>query len=406
MVGISDSITNRNYKKDINYSTELLHWLLKPIGAWPITVDTSWMEIIFYRVQNVLCSAFVGFVMVSSSLYIIVDVKDMATRLKIIGPISYCMMVIAKYWLFLIRKKNIRRCINHLETDWKNVRHQDDREIMLESALAGRRIAIVSAVFMYGGIFFYQGVLPLTSSKVVVGNFTFKPLAYPISKVIMEARKSPMNDIMIPIECLCGFVMDAISVGACSLAAVFALHACGQLKIIMSCLNDLVDGRPDENNSINDRLTDIVQQHVRVLSFITFTEDLLQEISLVEVLGCTLNMCLIGYNLIAEWEKGDMVSNFTHITLIISFAFNIFIFCYIGELLAEECKRVAETAYMIDWYRLEGQKGLGLILIIAMSSSSIRLTAGKFVDLSISSFGDVIKASVAYLNMLRTVTTQ
>ncbi|XP_015179324.1 PREDICTED: odorant receptor 22c-like [Polistes dominula] len=399
------SIQNQNYKKDLNYSIELNRLLLKQIGVWPAPINVSWMEIILYRIINIICTSLIGFLLISASLYILVDEKNIEMKLKTIGPISFCLMVLAKYWLFVIREKNINRCVNHMETDWKNVKRESDRQIMIESALFGRRIVIVSAAFTYSGVFFYQVVLPLTSAKVVIGNYTFKPLAYPMSKIFVDARQSPANELMIPLECLCGFVMNAVTVGACSLAAVFALHACGQLKIMMSCLDNLVDGRPDENDTINDRLTDIIQQHVRVLSFVAFTEELLQEISLVEVLGCTLNICLLGYNLIAGWDKGDMVSDLTYIALIISFAYNIFIFCYIGELLAEECKRVAEATYMIDWYRIQGKKSLALLLIIAMSSSSIKLTAGKFVELSISSFGDVIKASVAYLNMLRTVTT-
>ncbi|XP_035737209.1 odorant receptor 22c-like [Vespa mandarinia] len=405
MVNTLTSVKNRNYKKDLDYSTELNRWLLKQIGVWPASINASWMEIILYRFLNVLCTSLISFLILSASLYIIIDVKDIEMKLKTIGPISFCLMVLAKYWLFIIHEKDINRCVSHMETDWKNVKSENDRKIMIDSAHFGRRIVIVSATFTYGGVFFYQVVLPLTSAKVVIGNYTFKPLAYPISRIFVDARQSPANELMIPLECLCGFVMNAVTVGACSLAAVFALHACGQLKVMMAYLNNLVDGRPEENNSVNDRLTDIVQQHVRILSFVTFTEDLLQEISLVEILGCTLNICLLGYNLIADWDKGDMVSDITYIALIISFAFNIFIFCYIGELLGEECKRVAEATYMIDWYRLKGKKSLALLLIIAMSSSSIKLTAGKFVELSISSFGDVIKASFAYLNMLRTVTT-
>ncbi|XP_047365571.1 odorant receptor 22c-like [Vespa velutina] len=405
MVNTLTSVKNRNYKKDLDYSTELNRWLLKQIGVWPASINASWMEIILYRFLNVLCTSLISFLILSASLYIIIDVKDIEMKLKTIGPISFCLMVLAKYWLFIIHEKDINRCVSHMETDWKNVKSENDRQIMIDSALFGRRIVIVSAIFTYSGVFFYQVVLPLTSAKVVIGNYTFKPLACPISRIFVDARQSPANELMIPLECLCGFVMNAVTVGACSLAAVFALHACGQLKVMMAYLNNLVDGQPEENNSVNDRLTDIVQQHVRILSFVTFTEDLLQEISLVEVLGCTLNICLLGYNLIADWDKGDMVSDMTYIALIISFAFNIFIFCYIGEILGEECNRVAEATYMIDWYRLRGKKSLALLLIIAMSSSSIKLTAGKFVELSISSFGDVIKASFAYLNMLRTVTT-
>ncbi|XP_011705952.1 PREDICTED: uncharacterized protein LOC105461168 [Wasmannia auropunctata] len=60
---------------------------------------------------------------------------------------------------------------------------------------------------------------------------------------------------------------------------------------------------------------------------------------------------------------------------------------------------------MIDWHRLSGRKGLDLILIIAASNTSIKLTAGNLFELSLSTFGNVVKTSVAYLNMLRTLTT-
>lgn len=123
------------------------------------------------------------------------------------------------------------------------------------------------------------------------------------------------------------------------------------------------------------------------------------------------------------------MQNITYTTLILSFGYNIFIFCYVGEILAEEvwfypdlrmrlyiniriyilqCKKVAEETYMIDWYQLKGRNVLSLLLIIAMSSSSNRLTAGKFVELSISSFGDVriITHSLLLLQNFRRKTTR
>lgn len=47
---------------------------------------------------------------------------------------------------------------------------------------------------------------------------------------------------------------------------------------------------------------------------------------------------------------------------------------------------------MIDWHRLPGRKALALILMIAMSNSSIKLTAGNLIELSLSTFGDVSNA--------------
>jgi len=44
---------------------------------------------------------------------------------------------------------------------------------------------------------------------------------------------------------------------------------------------------------------------------------------------------------------------------------------------------------MINWYRLSGRKSLDVVLMIAMSNTSIKLTAGNIFELSLSTFGDV-----------------
>ncbi|XP_026668784.1 odorant receptor 4-like isoform X2 [Ceratina calcarata] len=86
-----------------------------------------------------------------------------------------------------------------------------------------------------------------------------------------------------------------------------------------------------------------------------------------------------------------------------SMSFNIFIFCYIGETLTEQCKEIGERVYMTEWYRLPPKVAIGLVLIISRSSAVTKITAGKLVQISIATFGDVFKTSFAYFNMLRTV---
>lgn len=44
---------------------------------------------------------------------------------------------------------------------------------------------------------------------------------------------------------------------------------------------------------------------------------------------------------------------------------------------------------MIEWYRLQGNKKLCCVLIIAMSNCTIKLTAGNIVNLTINTFADV-----------------
>ena len=51
--------------------------------------------------------------------------------------------------------------------------------------------------------------------------------------------------------------------------------------------------------------------------------------------------------------------------------------------------KVGEIVYMTNWYYLPVKKILDLILIIARSSMVIELTAGKIIQMSIYTFGDV-----------------
>ncbi|KAG6804461.1 odorant receptor 22c-like [Apis mellifera caucasica] len=157
-------------------------------------------------------------------------------------------------------------------------------------------------------------------------------------------------------------------------------------------------------NNVDSRIASIVNQHVRILKFLALTEKALQQVSFVEFLGCMLDICLLGYYVIMEWSSSHLTSAITFFILLISLTFNIFIFCYIGELVAEQCKKVGEISYMVDWYRLEGNKKLCFVLIIAMSNSSIKLTAGNMVELCLTTFSDIVKTAVAFLNVLRTLT--
>ncbi|KAF3424629.1 hypothetical protein E2986_07795 [Frieseomelitta varia] len=117
---------------------------------------------------------------------------------------------------------------------------------------------------------------------------------------------------------------------------------------------------------------------------------------------------------INEWDSKHPLKGFAYVILLTSVTFNIFIFCYIGELLAEEVLawclqtdfnnniviikivavrktvKVSEKSYMIDWYRMPWQESPGIALMISMSRSTNKITAGKIIELSISSFGSFL----------------
>ncbi|XP_011058412.1 PREDICTED: odorant receptor 22c-like [Acromyrmex echinatior] len=339
-------------------------------------------------------------------LYVLFEKVNIKQRLNVIGPLLHRLMGMINYWVLLKRSGDIHKLIRHMETDWNLAQRIDEHELMLQYAKFGRSVSIICGLIMQGGTFLFSLTRALKTTTIIVGNETFTtyPMTCPVYSKIIDTRFSPVNEIALVLQFMSTFVLSSSTVGACSLAAVFAIHACGQLNVLSIWLHELVQNQEKKNHITQKKLALIVEHHLRVLSFISCVESIMHKVSLAELMGCTTSMCLLGYYTIMAWETLDTAKLTSYFIVYLSMGFNIFIFCYIGEIITEQCKYVGEVTYMTDWYNLHHKTARDLILIIARSSNVIKITAGKLFHLSIATFGDVIKTSIAYLNLLRTMT--
>ncbi|XP_043282244.1 odorant receptor 4-like [Venturia canescens] len=294
--------------------------------------------------------------------------------------------------------------MEHLERDWMSIKSEKDREIMVRNVNVGRQLTMICALFMYTGGLSYHTVMPWwQGNEINEFNETIRPLVYPGYDMFVDSQKSPVYEIIFYTHCFASFVMYTITTTACNLAATFVAHACAQIQIIMSRLETLYENIDEADKLPEHRLGLVIESHVRVLRFTSMIEMLLREICLVEVVASSIIICLLEYYCLTEWNNSDSVAIITYFVLLLSFNFNIFIFCHIGELLKEQCGRIGNAAFTIEWYRLPGKTGVALVLIIAMANFPRNLTAGGMMELSISSFGAIIKSSAVYFNMLRTM---
>ncbi|XP_018344140.1 PREDICTED: uncharacterized protein LOC108749717 isoform X1 [Trachymyrmex septentrionalis] len=401
----------RSVTKDLHdHSVQLNRWFLKPIGAWPQEPTTSNSEKTMSRILIFICYFLIAFTVIPCALNIFFEEKDVELKLRAAGPLSHWFMGGLNYCSLLLRSADIRKCMQHMELDWRIMKQSRDREIMARNAKLGRFVAGFCAICMHGGVFSYNIVSGMTTVIVSIGdNQSVSMLQLPCAfyNKLIDTRYSPANEIVLITQMLSGFIVNSTTVSACSLAAVFAIHACGQLDILILRLGKLVEGEDAEKNEpVQRRLANIVDHHLRVLKFIGSIEDVMHQICLVELLGCTFNLCMLGYYSITWWNKIDRKGIVAYIIVYISMSFNIFIFCYIGEILTQQCKKVGEIAYMTDWYHLPHKTAMSLILIISRSSVVIKITAGKMVQLSLVTFSDVsiflsIDFSLNFLDHLR-----
>lgn len=275
MINIYDNYNYANnegddYKKYANLTTELNRWILEPLGIWPLKIgsrEVSWKNRFLRKGKGAIFYFLMTFVFVSCAPYVIFDDENFYDKLRLIGPLSFGVMSILKYIFLTIREEEIRCCVESIEMDWKRTTHFEEERIMIDKLYSGRRLVTICIVFTYGAASFYYIILPLMGGKVVAPdiNVTYRPVLFPVASFLIDIRYSPANEIVIFIQCLYGFVAHSIAAGACSLAAVFTMHACGQLQVLMNWLKYLLDGREDMCSTVDERMASIIQRHVRTL---------------------------------------------------------------------------------------------------------------------------------------------
>lgn len=257
-------------KSDHDYSLQLNRWYLKPIGAWPLTRSSSTAKKIMVLIHVLICWAIVCSIMIPCTLYLFFEKVSMQSKLAAIAPLINRIMGSVNYWVLLQQSDNIRDCIKHMKVDWRLIQKADDREVMLQHAKFGRLIAVICAIIMQGGTFLYGVAKAVKTVTIVVDNetITMHPMTCPAYSKIIDTRFSPVNEIVLIVQIISTFIVSSSTVGVCSLAAVFATHASGQLNVLYIRLNELTKDQKEDNHVAEQRIVGIVEHHLRVLTYI------------------------------------------------------------------------------------------------------------------------------------------
>ena len=175
------------------YITQLTRNVLSLLGVWPNynrrrTIGEKIRKYFLISISYILLYC----VLIPGALFWLIE-KRTRVRVQTIPLLFYGFMASGKYSNLIFREKNIRRCLKHIEQDWRIITSAEEREMMIESAKIGRRLVTLCAVFMYGSGLSFRSILPFAKGKIVTAqNITIKPLPCPAYFFSFDIKTSKM----------------------------------------------------------------------------------------------------------------------------------------------------------------------------------------------------------------------
>nr|XP_031834889.1 uncharacterized protein LOC116428012 [Nomia melanderi] len=394
---------NLNYEDDANYALGWCRRMLRLIGVWSlIQKRTNRLEKVVSFLWRIVILCVQLFFIVPITLHICYVEQNSNMKIKIAGqPINSALSVVKFVYLGL-KGTAFRSCIEHMENDWRRVRDPQHRDIMLKQISISRNLITMCIIFVYTAGISYYTVIPLLVKRQQKGNYTGRRLMHAGFDRFFDVHSSPTFELLYSVHCLSAFYRYSVTTAEICLTVTFVTHICGQMQIQMLRLQELCNRK--KKDTVREQLSVIVHDHAEALRFSRLAKDAFTGILLIEIFNSVFLLCHVEYACLMEWNDSNPVAMTTYSIFMTSFTFNALIFCYIGEILTEQCAEIGYASYEADWYNIPGRRGRDFALLNVMSLYPPKLSGGKIIELSLNMFSIILKTSVVYLNMLRTVT--
>nr|UEN71261.1 olfactory receptor 78 [Gregopimpla kuwanae] len=183
----------------------------------------------------------------------------------------------------------------------------------------------------------------------------------------------------------------------------FVLHVCGKLAVLAFRIRNLkVD--PEANSRHTKRVFhDIVDNHLEIIWMAKAIDDTFCMLLLEELVTTTVILCLAAYNVLVNSDMADMTEFLSFLLYGSTMLLIVYGYCVAGEYLITESLNVHNAFYECQWYDMPNSFRKQLTICMATTNQPLYLTGGHFYIFSMAGFTSVVKTSMAYLSMLRTI---
>ncbi|XP_033210538.1 odorant receptor 45b-like [Belonocnema kinseyi] len=387
-------------EEDIEYVFKICRTITTTIFLWPNDSSTRTRHVIRFIAKLTVLSL-ITFGCVNNILQTVLVIRNLAEIMIGIGFINLGVGGALKFLILWIRQKDFETCIRYVKEDWENCENTIQREIMFKYAKKTYYFSFISATIIFGtGVIFFV-IKPIAEGvTVTIMNETIR--LFPSPTYGDYKVYSPFYEILYLVQTIIIFINFSTNTAAFDIFSLFTIHACGQFELIVFKLNTFLTDASKEQSKLNEKLNLIFKQHLRNLKFIEDLKILVNEFCFIEVVNYIFEICLLSYIII-------MIADDTELMILLSFfltsyIFNIFVYCYVGELLTTKAISVGESAYSSETFFLPKSINLDFIHLIRAAQFPSKIAAGKFFVLSMVTFNTIMRTASVYFNFLLKMT--
>nr|XP_050847385.1 odorant receptor 13a-like [Vespula vulgaris] len=289
--------------------------------------------------------------------------------------------------------------LSHMENDRKEASEKNVKK-MMRIANISRRITAGSIIMCNFIVFTY--VTLRTFLLPYTGRILYYRAYYPYDTGIFPYFELTLIG-QITAELYAANSYTAVD----TFMTMLMLHVCGQFSSLRKKLSKLCS---KSNNNFRSDLARIVQKYNMLNRYAETIEDRFNGMLLIQMLGCTIQLCVQSYQAISalvDDDQGLLIIRLFFFGIYTTYVMlHIYLYCYVGQKLFSEGAKMAYAAYDCNWYNLSPSEARCLTIIMCRAQISSRITAGKFCSFNHELFGKILKTSMGYLSVLYAMKTK
>ncbi|XP_063983427.1 uncharacterized protein LOC135165757 [Diachasmimorpha longicaudata] len=318
--------------------------------------------------------------------------------------LTFCLSIIKTFFL-LFRREVLGKFFEKIEEDWRSQMTENERNILINRWRLIQKLSISAFIMAIA--------LPIAHNSCVYFNFVVRVITnltdiIPGRQLVFSSvypfdfQASPRYELMVFFEQLEGILTCTTAIIPDVLYATFVFHACGQLEILSSRIEEV-----DKNSvkNFNHFLKTSVVHHLRIIKFVENIDNLFNGFILLLILYFTLVFCSQAFMAMTvtarSGKKDEIIMKLLFFASYTSYLmFLTFLYCWASETLSTKSAGIHNAAYNCDWINLPHNKALSLCMISLRSQRPLGVTAGKFLPVTLNTYAKLLKTCGGYVSML------